>query len=533
MSDSLDLSHFIQKAQTAKNLYESTVRSRVREQLQDIGIGADTFGFANDTPDTTYVPMIDDDPRLSVLAGDAVNSELTPASFSVELLVEQAGKLLDRALLEDAGQRAMRIAQFNLWLDLEELEALTAINDTEVAEGLDEVPLNDAKVNLDSERANFVGRNAQVLYLKNNAARLRQLAAWATEVSLRRPGPPSSGTTVTFGVFQSSLPETQAQGKDDGPTEWLASVIAYEIAHHQFWMNQLSIEADRDTSGAKIPSLEKKVGFFQKNLQFQAARRAVARLKLNRRIIEASRPNGCLNYTTRIKQSEERIIQDIIDAYKRMVAIQEGLRKIFGVEMQSLPVPGQGFVDGMVRWLRDAQDQLEVLSIHDKACALRISLKDSIGPHFAESLVSSSGLRLQLPISALPNARFIRLRGVSSTFLPTASGRPDYLSLRLSPPTVGKFNHTNTTPVSDSDGRLVEHDQPATEGVLGRVQSVLSPVTPDIIGAPEWNNISPFGIWTLHLIEGRDWSKTLKESVEDIFLDFLVEYQAVNSIENV
>ena len=197
-------------AQTAKDLYENTILQRLREQLKEVGVGADGFGYS-DNPDKAFAPDIG-----TILPADIQPSiEPTLPILPIETLLEQAGRLIDRVVAEDTSRRAMLIERLNLWLDLEEFDALDDINEEEITQGFYELPVNDTKEAQAGNDATKTWHSNVTDHLNSNRGRQQLLAAWSTEIAQRHTGG-GAGQTDLFGSYRSTLPETIAQNKDVG-----------------------------------------------------------------------------------------------------------------------------------------------------------------------------------------------------------------------------------------------------------------------------------------------------------------------------
>jgi hypothetical protein len=416
----------------------------------------------------------------------------------------------------------MLIERLNLWLDLEEFNALYDIKEEEIAKGLYELPDNDTKEAQAGNDATKTWHSNVTDHLNSNRGRQQLLAAWSTEIA-QRHNPGGGGQTDLFGSYRSTLPETIAQNKDvgEGATDgWLGAVVSYEAAWNQFEFQIKDSKLQEAISDARAPYLQKRLEYYVNDIGFRKRRRAVAQCKLHRKMVEASQPNGVLNYTPRIRASERRIAMDISAIYERLVSVKAGLSLLFDIRSPDIPTPAFGLVEQLVEWTRKAIDVYQWKTYFDTSSVIRISLSKALGPEFLSKLFR--GASFSIDWNNLPDCVLARLRGASMSFAPKEGSKVQSLTLKVKPPSSASFRYgENPEPPADLKKQFLNY---TPECVFGRVHSSNAAQAPDVLGTTSWNNASPVGEWFAQILGPHPHGTPLAE-IDDIYLDILLVCQ--------
>ena len=234
-------------------------------------------------------------------------------------------------------------------------------------------------------------------------------------------------------------------------------------------------------------------------------------------MVEASQPNGVLNYTPRIRASERRIAMDISAIYERLVSVNAGFSLLFDTRSPDIPTPAFGLVEQLVEWTRKAIDVYQWKTYFDTSSVIRISLSKALGPEFLSKLLR--GASFSIDWNDLPDCVLARLRGASMSFAPKEGSKVQSLTLKVKPPSSASFRYGESPePPADLKKQFLNY---TPECVFGRVHSSNAAQAPDILGTTSWNNASPVGEWFAQILGPHPHGTPLAD-IDDIYLDILL-----------
>jgi len=172
----------------------------------------------------------------------------------VEPLLQQAASLVDRVLSEEPTYPQLRVDQTNLGLDLDEFQALQAINDDEVSAGLFQVGFWDASSASASDLATKQAQTNLLAWIQGREEDQKRLAAWSTE-NAQQPlatgweGKLSKHTLKLFGGW---TPPQVPGGTSATDGNVIGGNLSYQLAAY-------SLDYSQQQIGAQIAGLPKKL----------------------------------------------------------------------------------------------------------------------------------------------------------------------------------------------------------------------------------------------------------------------------------
>lgn len=446
--------------------------------------------------------------------------------FHVEVLLDQAGNILDRAIRERGQYEAIAAEYFSLVSELLEFTALDAIHSEEEAAGAYDVERKRARSDYDAE-----------LLTKSMYGRCRSNADWYYNNFLTQPDRNAYAAAVQRSAWVAGLVPYYWEGQRwggyttntfDGITETSAKHYfqsAVVTGWSQVWAQEMAVDNERITfeyseqaSGSRIVGLRARSNWEDLNSAFQRRRTVVSRSVLDAKLRAAVQEDGVLNSSRRLSAIRRRFELDFRNALARLKAAEVGLRSIFGY---CEPLPSDqasiDYFDDCLAWARTASDWLIRFARHEQSFVLPISLLDVLGRRqFSNGRDAGQWL---LPVSKhqFPDMNYVRLRGVLA-FVEDCTTRPRLWRLRLTPPSSSQTHH--------GAGQTKELDQSHINPVVcSRAAPYDAMRDPDVNGTSTLMNASPFGDWTIELL-GSSPSTEVLWPLDDVILHFIVAYSA-------
>lgn len=365
----------------------------------------------------------------------------------VEVLVSEAGTLIERSLRDLLQYDALNVERFKLFMEFLESDKTYSQQQAEQADpdfwqGL------AAEQDLLSQARTQASGNTSEIDKNYNTADLTY------NKILAAGGAPAS--FLPSGAQKYSLLSARAQ--------YDAQVIANKL------------ESDSSAARKKYETQSR---------VHQVERQQIVRDIIQMKLSEFQRPGGALNYNERMLQIGARAKNDFVETFARLHAIVVGLREFYDVlepseaDLSNDLATSRTRIEGAVTWLRKAANTLSRAKIGEQQTVIRTTiendnliqqLNDGLTVVFSDALVA----KMQRP----------RLIGLSAT---TAYDNDSWVDLLVTCPSQ-KLETANVT-------------LPNVAVRLGRASSAGSLNVRDIAGARPLINRSPVGAWTVQAVQ--------------------------------
>ncbi|MDY0872658.1 hypothetical protein [Dongia rigui] len=437
----------------------------------------------------------------------------------VEILLDQAADLLERAAAATRNLDELKRRQFQQRLEFSEFEQVDKIHANEIRE-------NKYKIDGLTATAEFNGVSSAISSLTLN---LEALAAhrndyWVGENLNNMIS--RAATLLTIQQFPSEgFPEQQFSFEDAASPKatnpkaqavWKLSpyLIAPDLGERAL---QLSIQyqemfGQRVALEAKREALSVKKDFETANENFQLSRIKVARDLVSRKLVESAIPGSALNYDSQVKVHEELVDQDVRRALFRMMASQTGLKRIYGFD-EALP-GGAGSNSGadvysLLNWVRRAIDFLSISAASDQLTVMPVSIRSLLNDDTVWEEGKKHGVwTFSIPENGsvfgalgrmLSDLSCLRIRGVSGFTV----GSTEYWQLRIERPTESWLG------------------APLLPVWLGRVTDRGANADAEVAGTATWFNASLYGDWKVSLAKAAQATSSDLAAVKDVYLELM------------
>jgi hypothetical protein len=236
---------------------------------------------------------------------------------------------------------------------------------------------------------------------------------------------------------------------------------------------------------------------------------------------------GALNF----KERKDRLLLllelDAVEAYKKCIAVREGLKVIFGVDRALPQISETNILDRLVVWIRSIFDLIEIRSEQEVTFTLQIPLMQPFRNFVNDG---ATALRLEnapqdaaafnaiigaAPQSGMLSFRTNRFLDESVGFLRSGSPGPQPLvkDMRVTGVSVAIGNNLAGEPPSRSARWIAVVFPPerprALAGskttlrppaILGNVRPIMPDIDPDLYTGDEVRNAPPYGEWRVKLM---------------------------------
>ncbi|CAG9166132.1 hypothetical protein [Cupriavidus pampae] len=412
-------------------------------------------------------------------------------SWQVESLLNKAADLLDRCLAEQAKYDSLRAQQafLSTTLAAEEASLLT-----------EEKLRDDGQYDFPS-----IDTTARVSKLAEMAVDYKNAEEWAVA--------------------------THAQ---EGTPAAAATMHDHKIAHLRFKMENTLAEVE------KIRAEKTALGTVAIHKD---------RLDKERKRFDATKiytiDGNALDFRFQAERCSRRVVRDYREAVDRLIVAARGLEQIYGYQgyqtdkdvvvdfssvIQSVNDLTLKPLDAVTTWVREAIRWLAAFSHSDQTITVVVSLKQALGTEW-NALLSQPGAR-SFPISQdlFYPYRFVRLRGMSATFLSKGGSSSYPLRCIITLPKSARYFFRDEQGNDLGTSSVNQREIPPC--VLGRVADRGSAREPEICGAISLMNASPIGepgpsgLFTIDVQRITDDDKT---SIADILLEVIVSAQPVHN----
>jgi hypothetical protein len=437
-----------------------------------------------------------------------------------DLLLDEAGALLERCLQARAEYQEKLSKAFNLLYEYEEFIEMDAIHSEEVkgdgAVGIYTVQAAASRAEVASledklaaaQTARSIYENIQEEHFSDKAADdivgAEQLLAFANgsrEKITWNKGSPQF-------AYDAVLP----------PTELVVNRTIQIQRSYNYVQLSSAVSLVKSTISS-LAGARAKLNWDVQDIEFKRRRTQAARAIAEKKIAQATLPGGAYNYAEQLSQLRRRVARDFVEAKQHLLAVSDGLKTIFGRSdtIPKLDVSGlftSFTLDEAYRWATDASTYLRSTAKREQRFTQTLSLKSVMGNDFFRK---APPWIFAIDEKFFPNLRNVRLKGINA-FAVGSSG-VERIFLQAKAGTSASFSVQAPKESfycwADAAGTKAAANQTDVPIVrIGKVGTRESFPYYEVYGANVLRNISPIGIWSLKLdYDGR------AENLKDIVLD--------------
>jgi hypothetical protein len=280
-----------------------------------------------------------------------------------------------------------------------------------------------------------------------------------------------------------------------------------------------------DNVEARRDSVHKKRDFYCNDANnFKLWRRNIAVGMMQAKYDAMADPNGPLAYEERLTALKERQQADVEAAYGRMLAIHQGLKTVYNIDLGNLPSVDPLSLEKCVNWLRKVDNALAQISRLDQQYVLRISLKNSVD-NFGGALApgGSGSWKIHLSTARFDGQRLLRIRGVA-LYAVDNTGDSFYDVDVTVPGDDAKFVYGTPEPPAPCrkavpDSSLNQAQTNISKCWFRGVGSRQKIRPPEITGGDALYNCTPIGTWTVNLVGDSTIEAATRNGLQDLQLD--------------
>jgi hypothetical protein len=467
----------------------------------------------------------------------------------VEVLLDQAADLLERALAQRAEWSDLGTKAFNVSSELQQFFKIDEIHQDETAHGFYTHDAAQASADVVTQSQSQEVLSEQALFLLslvdqyystdviNQQSGFSQLLAWLGH--LANYYREANDTFMQYGW--NGVEKTSHDHAKDAATGTSFQNLFLQAALLQ--AQGTSTYSASQSAANQAYALKIKSDWEQANISFRMRRTEVARRLADKKAREYTLPDGVLNYPERMEYLKARFDRDFRDALARMTAIVTGMQVIYGYQ-DKLPVSvsdvlhgkrieHSGAFDECLVWVRNAISYVIRFSHAEQRYVIPISVRQLIGDgQYGSGLKSHpfASWNFKITPDLFPEQYNVRVKGVSLFVVPREALLPAFQGqyLRgvwtgsLKAPRNSYFQHFP----SGRGSETVPVDQSALPQVFsGRISCRDSYREPDVIGGTSLLNASPFGEWTVRVSRTSTEGVSISD-IHDIVLDLTVVVRA-------
>jgi hypothetical protein len=407
--------------------------------------------------------------------------------FHCEDLLSSAKNLLDNALPLREHWRDLGAQEFLLKQEVDEFRELDKIHNEEIKHGYYDLTYNRINAQRESEWKIYQENNYAQIYLNYSGVSDIELENYKKHLDLINFFANMPITTEefskTFWVYQTP---TGIKGKKPEVMEqlaWPVTRLQKKLIGINLKIQKIAAQAAADSSFARYQGLSKELTWTSNDIKHRRARTQASRDQVDLKMLEATRPNGALNYKERRDALQTRFQHDFAVAVAMAEVARTGLQKLYGISL-SYPNPAAaGFYDQLSNWVTDSMHALNRFQRMEQSYAKVI---------VAASTSVSRNWKFTVDEKSFRGQSHLRLRGVSAHIVGDTKG---CWEIRLKPPLVSFIRH--------SDGKQValEEQKGVRTVIFGRTQRRDFGKEADLVGLSALRNISPLGDWTIEVEE--------------------------------
>jgi len=441
--------------------------------------------------------------------------------LQVEPLLEQAGVLIDRCLVDRNESRNYEAELWRLRQELDEFFDLHQIRLDEISANTDRQAIVALTADKNANNELAIGYQAAADELEALLSSVESPADQALQARLRAQQALISRLPYDKKTYTDVNPLTWTVDYNDGKGPQAltladqSSVLADALARRDIQSRHANARAQwavyQRTAlayHARARAAENQLLLAIDDVNFKRKRSLLAATHSLARLDVLDQTGHPLNYRARIEAVRVRFERDLRDAWARIMAAAHGLDQLFGY---AEPLPAHDDLDGIVLWLRDAMSWLSTFQRRDQNYVVSVSVRQSLGAADWAAGVAAGRWRLPIPESLSPGEFHVRSRGVGATVV--GGSAEDLWNVSIRAPRNADIVH--------GDGRRVTLDQNLLGAVrLGRV-TVRTDRSLDVGGVAMLHNASPFGTWEIAL-SPTSTAGAQRGILEDVVLDLFM-----------
>ena len=456
--------------------------------------------------------------------------------FHVEVLLDQAADLLDRAFKHRRDFDDLLEKFYLLRLELGEYSELDAIHQEEEANGFYDVEKEQSDAELKSEQSR--SKLFENLHKANNSDGIRD--KYFTEDAIDKLKKAVAKGAWLVGIVHYLFKGQEVDkyltysywGKDRGGKDKSANLLSVESAEEQIlysanlqkdlFLKEQAKETTNNISGMemsgwRLGGLGAKSNWDYLNANFRRRRTIVARKFQDWKASLATDNDGALNYNVKSNIYRNLFQQDFRDALARLKVVERGLKDIYGYDA---PLPpdenSRDYFEQCVLWSRKTISWLIRFSRAEQSLVLPISLKNVLGSAAWNSGLSAGAWEVDIPDELFADLKHVRLRGLSA-FVIGAEAKEKLWQMKIKVPAAGQVKHLSGNTVALDQSRI-------PQCWLARVTDRNAQRDPDVFGMSVFFNTSPIGKWTVQVVKSVPSSDDFSK-ITNIHLDLYLAFR--------
>jgi hypothetical protein len=462
------------------------------------------------TPSDILPPPNPDDPSFNlptfgtadnikeILDSTAHKEELkTVNPLQVEILLDQAAELFDRASRTRERITTLRVSAFQNTIELLEFLALDPIHEKEIQAGRYSAPVEEKRSQANAS-ANQVKALSDELKVINNfmawfdPAKQDTLVLNSKKVTVGSTTPGGTGG----GALDALEPDWNKSVRTQALLAWCSVIHETDVKQRvtSFVSQQANLTSAVAAAQERANGDERMAKYMEDTLDYQLERVNVARQLFQYKLTQSQRVGGALAYRDQIGPLIISARNDAAHALARLEKASEGMHQLFNYSAGAVG-PAPDFDEYMQR-ARDTINWYRSFSRRDETLTIPISLKRVSGDKWQDDLralqwgfsISDEERDTSLPSVMLRDRRYARIRGITAYF-DGAFEDNETFQIKVQPP--------SDSSVRWATGSLQK--LPAQKDIpsvwLGRVASRNSTRQPEVVGAVTLLNASPIGRW--------------------------------------
>jgi hypothetical protein len=436
--------------------------------------------------------------------------------WAVEPLIQQTATLLDRASETDQRHFDLKVQQFNVCQEVSQFFALDEVHKNEIQAHLYDLPGLEAKADLSV----IINQRQSKTDLDARYAQLMSMMSEATFSELKKIAYDLAVNNADLSAKSYEPGASQLNGPGAAKRDYLAGAAVDQVQktfpaqQAQRYIEERQYRLQMANADARIDSAQTKSDYYTKDSAFKRLRREIAVTFMQAKYSAISK-GGALDYVSRLANLEDRQQSDVSQAFARMVAIDLGIKRVYGTSVAGFPSQETFSLQGAITWLRKASDLVNRFALTDQSYVMRISLLEELKTDLLNGI--DQGWSFILPKIRFNKQCLIRLRGIA-VYVVDEKGESFY-GLDVTAPT---DTATVWYPGATSGTQL---DQTAVPVCCVRGAGSRSiPKPPEVLGTPSLHNISPLGKWNIQML-GQSVQVARSMKLRDIQLDLYIAAQ--------
>lgn len=446
------------------------------------------------------------------------------AKNNVEVLLDQASNLLNRALQDRMEWDSLSINLFSLGIEIGQFIEYDEIHYKETAAGFYDQAVNDKTnaLNIDKQAKD----------------KLQYLYDLFSQMSTDRWSTDEMNTIANLHAQISELENAGNHGPQIKPLTLTLAQYRLAIDYVYNMLQQEGLATSLEQTKMRVDNDNSKLNWETANRDFRQQRTEVERKYEYIKLLSLQAEDGVLNYTKRIAPLKERFQNDFSEALLRMTAAADGLKEIYGYTT-ALPKDDNepDYFDRCIVWVRQAINFIIKFSRFDQSYVVPISIKKlylnagkTAEADNWDKAIEAGVLKFMLTVNNFPDTSFVRIKGISIFFQLGELNKHSFqhishfngaLSAYITPPPNSYYNHNgNSVSVNQAYVPNLRLNRLATRDFIR---------PPEIGGASLYANLSPIGDWQIELPQIKQEQINTLFAIEDIIMDL---YITVNRFSN-